>query len=280
MRYLITGSNGQLGRAFIKKLQEHSLDFSAPEESRLNITDIDCVTEAIDSCKPDVIINCAAYNFVDKAELEQDSAFSVNAVGPQNLARAAARRKAILVHFSSDYVFDGAKESGLYVEFDQVNPVNTYGKSKLAGERHVQEELERCLVLRLSWVFGQGTQNFVHKVREWSKNNAYLKITCDEFSVPTFTETVVDVTMKALENELTGLYHLTNTGFCSRYEWAKMILDSLGTSLFIKPATRDMFHLPAQRPLFSAMSNKKIAGLLNITIPTWEEAVKSFLLKM
>jgi len=279
MKYLITGSNGQLGRTFIKEFQERSLDFSAPQESLLNITDIGCVAEAIDSYKPDVIINCAAYNLVDKAEQEQDVAFSVNAIGPRNLARAAAKGKAILVHFSSDYVFDGTKENGLYVESDPVNPVNTYGKSKLAGEQYVQEELDRSLVLRLSWVFGQGTQNFVHKVREWSKTSAYLKITCDEFSVPTSTETVVDVTLKALENRMTGIYHLTNTGYCSRYEWAKTILDNLGIIMFIKPVTREMFHLPAQRPLFSAMSNKKIAGLLNIAIPEWEEAVRSFLFK-
>ncbi len=279
MKYLITGSNGQLGRTFIKEFQERSFDFSAPEESRLNITDIGCVAEAIDSYKPDVIINCAAYNLVDKAEQEQDAAFSVNAIGPRNLARAAAKRKAILVHFSSDYVFDGTKENGLYIESDPVNPVNTYGKSKLAGEHYVQEEFDRSLVLRLSWVFGQGTQNFVHKVREWAKTSAYLKITCDEFSVPTSTETVVDVTLKALENGMTGIYHLTNTGYCSRYEWAKTILGNLGISMFIKPVTREMFQLPAQRPLFSAMSNKKIAGLLNITIPEWEEAVRSFLFK-
>ncbi len=279
MKYLITGSNGQLGRTFIKEFQERSLDFNAPEESLLNITDIGCVAEAIDSYKPDVIINCAAYNLVDKAEQEQDAAFSINAIGPRNLARAAAKGKAMLVHFSSDYVFDGTKENGLYIESDPVNPVNTYGKSKLAGEQYVQEELDRSLVLRLSWVFGQGTQNFVHKVREWSKTSAYLKITCDEFSVPTSTETVVDVTLKALENGMTGIYHLTNTGYCSRYEWAKTILDNLGISMFIKPVTREMFHLPAQRPLFSAMSNKKIAGLLNITIPEWEEAVRSFLCK-
>ena len=277
MKYLITGRNGQLARAFIRRLKEQSIDFNAPEESQLDISDPKAVADVVDAGKPDIIINCAAYNLVDQAEQERDAAFAVNAVGPRNLARAAARQKAILVHFGSDYVFDGLKENGLYTETDPVNPVNVYGKSKLAGEQHVQEELDRYLILRLSWVFGEGEQNFIHKVRDWSKSSEYLKIACDEFSVPTYTETVVDMSLNALAKGMTGLCHLTNTGFCSRYEWARVVLDALGINKFIRPVTMDAFNLPAQRPMFSAMSNKKLAGHLNVEIPTWEEAVISFL---
>jgi dTDP-4-dehydrorhamnose reductase len=235
------------------------------------------VTEVVASSKPDVIINCAAYNLVDEAEREEGEAFAVNATGPRNLAEAAAKRNAILVHFGSDYVFDGVKENGLYTENDPVNPLNAYGKSKLAGERHVLEGLDRRLVFRLSWVFGEGNQNFIHKLLEWTKKSECLKITCDEFSVPTWTDTAVDVTLKALEQGVTGLYHLTSTGFCSRYECAKFVLSSLGIKKFIRPVNVDTFNLPAKRPKFSAMSNGTITGLLNIGIPTWEEAVKSFL---
>jgi dTDP-4-dehydrorhamnose reductase len=279
MKYLIAGRNGQLAREFIKTFEARSIDFSAPEESRLDITDSKRVSEVVDAYRPDVIINCAAHNLVDRAEQQKDVAFAVNAIGPRNLARVAAKQKILLVHFSSDYVFDGAKENGLYDENDAVNPVNVYGESKLTGEKHVQEELERLMILRLSWVFGEGEQNFIHKVREWSKKNDFLKITCDEFSVPTYTGTVVDVTMRALSQGVTGLYHLTNSGFCSRYEWAKLILGNLGITKFIRPVTLDEFHLPAVRPKFSAMSNKKIAGLLNVEIPTWEAEVISFLRK-
>jgi dTDP-4-dehydrorhamnose reductase len=279
MKYLLTGRNGQLARAFIKKFEEREIDFYAPEESQLDITDIGKVTEAVDSYDPDVIVNCAAYNLVDRAEREEDTAFVVNAIGPRNLARAAAKQKATLVHFGSDYIFDGSKENALYVENDPVNPLNVYGKSKLAGEQYVQEEFDQFLILRLSWVFGEGEQNFVHKVMEWSKSSEYLKITCDEFSVPTYTGTVADVCLNALGKGLTGLYHLTNTGFCSRYEWAKLILGSLGINKFIRPLTMDTFPLAAQRPKFSAMSNKKLAGLLGTEIPAWEDAVKYFLTK-
>jgi dTDP-4-dehydrorhamnose reductase len=277
MKYLITGKNGQLARAFIRTFEKHSIDFNAPEESQFDITDPKAVADAVGSCKPDIIINCAAYNLVDKAEQERDAAFGVNAIGPRNLAQAAAKQRAILVHFGTDYVFDGRKEDAPYIESDQVNPVNVYGRSKLAGEQHVFEELDQCLVLRLSWVFGEGKQNFIHKLVEWSKSSAYLKITCDEFSVPTSADTVVDVTLKALEQGVTGLYHLTNTGFCSRYEWARLVLNTLGINKFIRPMTMDMFKLPAQRPQFSAMSNATIAARLNIEIPTWEEAVRMFL---
>jgi len=133
MKYLITGKNGQLARAFIKRFEERSFDFAAPDESQLDITDRQAVADVVASSKPDVIINCAAYNLVDEAEARPDSAYAVNAAGPHHLALAAADHKAILVHFGSDYVFDGLKETGLYTEGDAPNPLNEYGKSKFAG---------------------------------------------------------------------------------------------------------------------------------------------------
>jgi len=277
MRYLITGRHGQLARSFIGKLEKQGADFSAPDESRLDITDEGNVASAVEAYRPDIIINCAAYNLVDNAEEARDAAFAVNATGPKNLAQAAARRKTFLVHFGSDYVFDGLKENGLYTEDDMPNPLNEYGKSKLAGEQHVLDGTDRCLVLRLSWVFGPGKQNFICKLKQWSEHSEYLKIACDEFSVPTCTDTVVEVTLNALKQGLTGRYHLTNSGFCSRYEWAKTILAGLGINKFIRPVSMDAFNLPAKRPKFSAMSNGKIAGLLGLTIPGWEDAVKTFL---
>ena len=279
MKYLITGKNGQLAQAFLRRFEERSIDFIAPDESQLDITNQKTVADAVAALKPDVIINCAAYNLVDKAEQARDTVFSVNATGPKNLAQAAASRKAILVHFGSDYVFDGLKESGLYTENDPVNPLNEYGKSKLAGEESVLEELDQCLVLRLSWVFGAGKQNFIYKLTEWSKSSENLKIACDEFSVPTYTGMVVDITLKAIDQGMTGRYHVTNSGFCSRYEWAKLILNTIGVNKFIRPVTMDSFNLPAKRPKFSAMSNSKLAGHLNIDIPSWEESVRSFLLE-
>jgi dTDP-4-dehydrorhamnose reductase len=277
MNYLITGKNGQLAREFISRFENDGIRFQAPEESLLDITDASAVFDAVTSWKPDVILNCAAYNLVDKAEQERDKAFAVNSAGPQNLARAAARHKAMIVHFGSDYVFDGSKENGLYKEEDPIAPLNVYGRSKGEGEDHVRRETGRFLVLRLSWVFGKGTQNFIHKLRAWATTSEYLKIACDEFSVPTSTDTVVDCTLRALEQGMTGLYHLTNSGFCSRYEWATRVFKTLGIKKFIRPVSMGAFNLPAKRPGFSAMSNASLASALNIPIPAWEDAVDSFL---
>ena len=277
MNYLITGKNGQLAREFIARFENEGIRYQAPEESLLDITDAAAVSEAVASWKPDVILNCAAYNLVDKAEQERDKAFAVNSTGPQNLAQAAARHKAMIVHFGSDYVFDGSKENGLYKEDDPTAPLNVYGRSKGEGEDLVRRETDRFLVLRLSWVFGKGTQNFIHKLRTWASTSEYLKIACDEFSVPTSTDTVVDCTLRALEQGMTGLYHLTNSGFCSRYDWATRVLKTLGIKKFIRPVSMSAFNLPAKRPGFSAMSNAHLASALDIPIPTWEDAVDSFL---
>ncbi len=277
MRYLVTGKDGQLAKAFIKRLSENSADYTALGRTALNVTDEASVVEACDSYRPDVIINCTAYNNVDGAETTSGEAQSVNTLGPRLLAQASKRHKALLVHFGTDYVFDGAKQDGLYVESDAVNPINEYGKSKLGGEEAIAKETDNFLIFRLSWVFGEGRQNFIYKLLEWSKNNDYLKIVCDEFSVPTYTYTIADITMRAVEARLTGLYHLTNTGFCSRYEWANLVFKRLGITKFIRPVTSEAFDLPAKRPLFSPMDNGLISKKLELEIPTWAQATESYL---
>jgi dTDP-4-dehydrorhamnose reductase len=278
MKYLITGKNGQLAKAFAKRFEELSFDYLAPEESRCDITNSDVIGKLVESYRPGAIINCAAYNLVDRAEQERDRAYAVNAEGPRVLAEAARDQGAFLVHFGSDYVFDGKKENGLYREDDPTNPLNEYGKTKLAGEQAVIEVLEtHSILFRLSWVFGTGQQNFIHKFLERVKRGEPLTVTYDEFSVPTWTETVVDVTMRALEQGATGLYHCTNSGYCSRFEWAKMILRQQGIDKFIRPVSMDTFKQPAQRPKFSAMDNRTIAELLNLSIMEWDEAVVKFI---
>lgn len=277
MKYLIAGKNGQLARAFINRLGEKSADFMAPEKSELDITNAAQIHTVIDSYRPDIIINCAAYNLVDKAEEEYDTALEINATGPGLLASAANRHNALLVHFGSDYVFDGAKKGGLYSEDDAPNPLSAYGQSKLTGEKLVQEEAGRFLIFRVSWVFGEGKNNFIYKLMEWSKKNEVLQIADDEVSIPTYTYTIVDTVLKALDKGMYGLYHLTSNSFCSRYEWACMALKSMGIDKVIKPVSKEIFNLPAKRPGFSAMSNANISGMLDLNIPRWEDDVKLFL---
>ena len=277
MKYLISGRNGQLARAFINTFERKSIDFITPDESKLYITKEAVVAEVVAGYKPDVIINCAAYNLVDQAEQDHERAFMVNALGPKYLALAASKQNAVLVHFGSDYVFDGKKENELYSEEDQVSPLNQYGKSKLSGEEKVREHCSEFLIFRLSWVYGEGKQNFIYKLTDLAKTQEYLKAASDEFSVPTCANVVVDMTLHSLEAGIRGLWHLTNSGFCSRYEWVTVIAKSLGLKKFVRPVSMDHFHLPARRPKFSAIANVRLSRELNVNIPSWEASVESFL---
>jgi len=273
VKFLITGANGQLAKEFIKFFEQNNKDFVALSKQQLDITDFNKVLECIKEIKPDAIINCAAYNLVDNAEIDDTPALKVNFEGVKNLATVCRDKNIFLVHFSTDYVFDGEKE-GLYVEEDVPNPINKYGKSKLLGENFIKENLEKFLVFRISWLYGEGKQNFLYKLVQWTKTQQYLKIACDEFSVPTSTKTVVEVTIKAVEKNLYGLYHLVNSGYASRYELAKKIFEIKGINKFIYPIYQKDFNLPAKRPKFSAMDNTKLKNILNIEIPFWEEELR------
>lgn len=276
MKYLITGAKGQLAREFIKTFERQGTDFVAFGKEELDITDFDKVLKTIKDIKPDVVINCSAYNLVDKAEEEFEKALRVNTFGVSNLAIACAETGAFLIHYSTDYVFDGKKE-GLYTEEDQPNPLNKYALSKLLGEEAVRNYLENYLIFRVSWVYGEGTQNFLYKLEQWAKEREYLKVACDEFSVPTSTRTIVEVTLKALERGLTGLYHLVNSGYASRYEWAKEYFRLKGIKKFIYPAYQHEFNLTAKRPRWSAMSNGKICKELGLEIKEWKEEMEIFI---
>jgi dTDP-4-dehydrorhamnose reductase len=278
MRYLILGAKGQLAKEFVKTLDKKGANYTALSKEECDISDLSEVLKVFDEIKPDIVINCAAYNLVDNAEKEFWKAYKVNSLGVRNLAFASERYNSYLITYSTDYVFDGEKENGLYTEEDEANPLNEYGKSKLTGEKWLLEgDLEKYLIFRTSWVYGEGTQNFIYKLMQWAKNNDYLKIAYDEISVPTSTRTIVEVTLKALDNGLNGLYHLTNSGYASRYEWAKKILEIKGLKKFIYPVSKDIFGLPAKRPKFSAMDSSRIDKILNLRIKQWEKELIDFL---
>jgi len=277
VKYLIIGHKGQLGSEFVRTLSLRGASFAAADYDECDAGDLDAVLSLIGSTRPTHIINCSAYNQVDDAEERFDLAFRTNATGAGNLAYGARKYGAFLVHYSTDYVFDGTKETGLYREDDTPRPLNAYGRSKYLGELAVRNETDRSLILRLSWVFGEGTQNFIYKVRQWAGKNDCLRISADEVSVPTATATIVDVTLRALDHGLSGLFHLTNSGYASRYEWARRIIEALGLKTLVFPVSSDVFNLPAKRPKFSAMSNETISRELSLAIPHWEEALRNYL---
>lgn len=262
-----------MAQAFVSTLEKRGLDFIAPAEQESSLTDFEQISQILDQTRPDVVINCAAYNAVDEAEDDPAVAMLVNGAAVENLARQCEERGIFLVHYSSDYVFDGKKQD-LYTEEDGPNPLNVYGQSKLAGETAVREIMSRCLVFRLSWVIGAGKQNFLYKLAGWAEKNRVLKISADEVSVPTFTTDVVELTLLSLEKGLSGLYHLTNSGYASRYELARYYLKQQKRENIIVPVAMSSFATKAVRPLFSAMSNEKLTRALGVDIPTWQAAVE------
>ena len=262
-----------MAREYISRFERDGTEYFAPPESDLDITDVDSVRECIGACRPDVVLNCAAYNNVDAAETDVAAAMKVNSEAVGNLARSCRETNALLVHYSTDYVFDGRKE-GLYAELDTTGPINRYGESKLAGEQCVVDETEDYLVFRLSWLFGGTAGNLVSRLLEWAHKSDVLRVVWDQVSVPTYTVDVVDVSLRAVESGMRGLYHLTNTGYASKYEVARFLFAKLGLSKPVLPVSSDAFPSVAKRPFFSAMSNRKICDELGITIPTWEDAIE------
>lgn len=279
MNILITGSHGQLAAEFQKTLRGQNYTVTALDKQEMDITDMIAVSDTVSRISPDVIVNCAAYNYVDDAEKDFDSAFKVNAFGVRNLAISCRENSILLIHFSSDYVFDGRKED-FYAEEDETNPISRYGESKLEGENFLREEAPEYLLFRVSWVFGNGRQNFLYKLSEWAKEKRILKIVYDQISVPTYTEDIVSVTLFAIQKGLRGLYHLTNSGYATRYEVARYFLERLNMNNLILPVQSDIFPSPAKRPFFSVMSNKKISRDLDIAIPDWRLGIDRYIRTM
>ena len=275
--YLILGAEGQLGKEFVRVLALKGCRVTAPGEKDSNITDALLMKKLIGEARPDVVINCAAYNQVDAAEDQPEVAMKVNTEAPGNLARICKEAGAFFVHYSSDYVFDGSK-GDLYTEDDKPSPLNVYGKSKLSGEQAVLGSYGgNSLVLRTSWVIGKGKQNFLYKLSEWALKNHVLKITADEVSVPTFAHTMVEMTFQSLEKGLHGLYHLTNSGYASRYELARYYVLKKRLANIVIPVPLSNFNTKAKRPTFAAMNSQKLASALGVTIPTWQQAMDEFL---
>lgn len=276
MKVLITGANGQLGRAFQELFKNEKVEFIAAPKEELDITDLRKIREFV-SKNPEIthIINCAAYNKVDEAERDWKTAYLVNGLGPRNLAIVANEIDAELVHYSTDYVFSGEKGSP-YTIYDTPDPINRYGESKVLGERFLMSIASKFYLIRTSWVFGDG-MNFVKKVIEWSKKSQVLKIVDDEVSSPTYAPDLARATWELIKQKAYGLYHITNSGYCSRYEWAEFILNKIGWNGELRRAKQKDFNLPAKRPRFSVLDNFGLEETVGVKIPHWKTAVERFL---
>jgi len=276
MKILITGANGQLGKDFQRLFENMSVEYTPMDIDKLDITDFVKVKEIVLSIKPDVIINCAAYNAVDKAEKDWKTAYSVNGIAIRNLAVASSYTKSFLIHYSTDYVFDGQKEAP-YTIYDTPNPLSKYGESKYLGEKLLSQFYDDYALIRTSWVFGIGNINFAKKVIEWSKKYEELSLVTDEISAPTYTIDLAKATWEIIKLNARGLYHISNEGECSRYEYGTCILQKIGWNGRVKQAKQQDFDLPAKRPKYSKLDNFGLKETVNFEMPHWKDAVARFL---
>lgn len=271
-KILITGANGQLGFDIRRILNNLGCDFIATDYKELDITNEKGVFDFVKRGDFDLIINCAAYNDVDKAEEDIENCYKLNASAPFYLAKVAKEVKAIFVTYSTDFVFDGNKGAP-YTEEDKPNPISVYGKSKLKGETLVLKEYEKSIVIRTSWLFGINGKNFNTQVLGWAKKYKELKIVDDQISSPTYSYDLADFSLKLLKKDNFGLFHFSNDGIASKYDQAKYLLNKIGWDGCLYRAKTSDFNLKARRPNFSKLDSKKIESLVGTKIPSWQSGI-------
>ncbi|CAN7279394.1 dTDP-4-dehydrorhamnose reductase [Paenibacillus sp. LjRoot56] len=275
MKIVVTGANGQLGQDIVKLLEaRHEVHGLTREQ--LDITNEDQCLEVIQRLKPEVVIHSAAYTAVDLAETNEADAFRVNSDGTRNLAIAAESIGAKFVYISTDYVFDGMATQS-YSENDPTNPQSVYGKSKRAGELHVQAISSRYFIVRTSWVYGAYGKNFVKTMLELAKTRDSLKVVSDQFGSPTYTVDLALFLKKLIDTDRYGIYHASNSGVCSWYDFACAIFEESGITMNVEPCTTEEFPRPAPRPRNSAMEHEAIRVNGFEDLRAWREGLKAFL---
>ena len=279
MKILLTGSNGQLGYSFKKLFDSLKIKYIATDYQEMDITDDEAMEQFFDKNSNFThIINCAAYNDVDKAETDEKVKL-LNITAPYKLAEFAEKMKAIFVTYSTDFVFNGQKKEP-YIEEDTPNPASVYGKSKYEGENKVLKIYNKSFIIRTSWLFGIGGNNFNKQIINWSKLRDSLNIVDDQVSAPTYSVDLAEFSWKLIQIEKYGLYHITNSGEASKYEQAKYVLEKIGWKGKLNRAKTADFNLPAKRPEYSKLSSEKVEKLLGEKIPTWQSGIDRFLEEM
>ncbi len=289
-KILLTGVNGQVGHALKTKLAEYEL--VALSREQLDLTKTHDIRRIVREIKPTLIINPAAYTAVDKAEAEPELAFAINATAAHILAEEAARLSAGIIHFSTDYVYDGTKTTP-YIEADEVNPVSVYGKSKLAGEEAIRQVDLPHLILRTSWVYGTYGKNFLKTILRLAAERDSLSIVGDQFGAPTSSQSIADAVVKlvsvwqAAQENQTGTYHFTNAGETSWHGFSCEIINQYKALLKEKGwptlkaklehiaaiSTAD-YPTPAARPANSCLNNAKLKQMFNVHMPTWQQGLQ------
>ena len=276
MRILITGAKGMLAKAVIDQFKDNN-ELILTDVSELDITDENNTNEFITRIKPEYIINCAAYTAVDKAEEDIELAKKVNSIGPKNLAIAAKKNDAILIHISTDYVFNGELDiSKSYIEDDEIAPVTVYGKTKAEGEKNIIENCDKYYILRTAWLYGDGN-NFVRTMIKLGKEKEEINVVSDQHGSPTYTVDLASIISQVIEKKLPyGIYHSTNEGFTTWYDFTKKIYEIANINCKVNPVTSEEFIRPAKRPKNSKMSKSKLLEN-GVIIPKYENALERYL---
>lgn len=275
---LVTGSTGQLGSDVVKELLKRGHSTLSPNRSEFNLCSEDSIRNYILNSNCEAIVHCAAYTQVDKAEDEKDLCIKINATATKHIVKCAKILDIPMIYISTDYVFDGTKD-GEYTENDETNPINIYGESKLAGEKYVQEILDKYYIVRTSWVFNINGKNFIETMLRLSKANNQLSIVNDQIGSPTYTKDLSRLLVDMLETSKYGLYHATNEGYCSWYEFADTIFKLANINIDIKAINSNEYASRAKRPLNSKLSKDKLIEYGFKPLPHWEDALKDYLIR-
>lgn len=284
MVVLVTGSKGQLGQALHSISGKYpEIDFVFCDSSSLDITNLDNIATVFKQIKPHYCINTAAYTAVDKAESEPEKAHSINAVGVKNLAEVCKENRTILLHISTDFVFDGSKKVP-YTEEDIPNPTGVYGQTKLEGEKAIQDLFDKYYIIRTSWVYSQFGNNFMRTMLRLANERASLSVVNDQIGTPTHAVDLAEVLIKMIthternQNDFSnfGIYNFSNEGQCSWYDFAKKIFEIHKIKIDLQPIPTSSYPTPAQRPAYSVLDKTKIKRVFSIQIKSWEESLLSF----
>ncbi len=282
MKFLVTGAGGQLGREWTDYLQLKGMNFTAYNSSDLDITNKVQLNTVIGEEKPDVVINCAAYTKVDDAEENTLMASKINSGAVEELALICKEKGAILVHYSTDYVFSGTEEDQKrlpngYKEDQEGSPINVYGSTKKEGETAIKSSGCNYLIIRVSWLCGKHGNNFVKTMLRLGKERDTLTIVNDQYGSPSFCANVVENTMVLLEQSKNGVFHVTSSGLITWFDLAKEIFNLKGLSVNTLAVSSSEFPTKAKRPSFSKLNTDKIATIDGIKIESWKEGLKKLI---
>jgi len=276
MKALVTGSAGMLAKDLITLLSKRGYEVLAPSEDKLDITNLKVVKDVVDKLAPELIINCAAYTNVDGAEKQEHEALMVNGLGVQNLCLLCQEHDIPLVHFSTDYVFDGTKASP-YTIYDQTNPINAYGRSKLLGEKYILWLLSKFYLIRTSWLFGLQGKNFIETMLELGQKQKQVSVVNDQRGCPTWTRHLAEATIALMETGHYGIYHVTNSEPTTWFDFTKEIFRLSGIETAMMPVTTEQYPRPAKRPANSVLDHFPLKEVIGRDMPSWKEALKEYL---